>query len=133
MGSFEVKRSASIAAPPEKVHGLIDEFREWRTWPPWEEIDPNLERTYGGSERAVGAAYSWKGSRKAGEGAMEITASTPEQIDVGLRFIKPFKAKTGSSSRSRPRDQVARLMRLAGIHGGRAGARGWPRASRRTR
>jgi hypothetical protein len=53
----------------------------------------------------------------AGEGAREITASTPEQIDVVLRFIKPFKAKTGSSSRSRPRDQVARLMRLAGIHG----------------
>lgn len=91
MGSFEVTRSATIAADPARVHALIDDFREWRKWSPWEEVDPDLDRTYGGADKGVGATYFWKGNRKAGEGAMEITGSTPEQVEVGLRFIKPFK------------------------------------------
>lgn len=91
MGSFEVTRSATIAADPARVHALIDDFREWLKWSPWEEVDPNLERTYSGAEKGVGAKYAWKGNRKAGVGSMEITESTPEEIDIALRFIKPFK------------------------------------------
>lgn len=93
MSSFEVSRSTSIDAPPERIHGLVNDFREWRKWSPWEDLDPNLERTYGGADAGVGATYAWKGNRKAGQGAMEITGSTPRQVDVALSFVKPFKAE----------------------------------------
>jgi uncharacterized protein YndB with AHSA1/START domain len=92
MGDFEVVRSTTIAASPERVHGLIDDFRFWRAWSPWEEVDPNLKRDYSGPESGVGAKYAWEGNRKAGKGGMEITSSTPERIELRLTFEKPWKA-----------------------------------------
>ena len=93
MGSYEVARSTSIVAEPQQVHALLDDLREWRRWSPWEDVDPDLDRTYGGPGSGVGATYAWKGNRKAGQGRMEITGSTPERVDVALAFVKPFKAE----------------------------------------
>jgi uncharacterized protein YndB with AHSA1/START domain len=92
MGDFEVVRRTTIAAPPERVHGLIDDFHAWRQWSPWEDVDPALRREYGGAESGVGARYAWEGNRKAGKGNMEIVGSTPERVDVRLSFEKPWKA-----------------------------------------
>jgi uncharacterized protein YndB with AHSA1/START domain len=92
MGEFEVVRSTTITAPPERVHALIDDFHEWRKWSPWEEVDPELERNYSGAESGAGAKYAWEGNRKAGKGNMEILSSTPQQVDIKLVFEKPFKA-----------------------------------------
>jgi hypothetical protein len=92
MGDFEVVRGTTIAAPRERVHGLIDDFHAWREWSPWEDVDPNLKRDYSGAESGAGAMYAWEGNRKAGKGSMEILSSTPEQTEVRLVFEKPWKA-----------------------------------------
>jgi uncharacterized protein YndB with AHSA1/START domain len=92
MADFEVVRTTTISAPPERVHGLIDDFRAWRSWSPWEELDPNLKRDYSGAESGAGAKYAWEGNRKAGKGNMEIVSSTPERIELRLVFEKPWKA-----------------------------------------
>lgn len=92
MTAFEVVRAATIAADPARVHALVNDFHEWPQWSPWEDIDPAMERSYTGAERGVGAHYAWSGNRKAGEGTMEITSSSPEEICVALEFRKPFKA-----------------------------------------
>jgi Polyketide cyclase / dehydrase and lipid transport len=92
MGSFEVSRSATISAEPATIHALINDFHEWTKWSPWEDVDPDLQRTYTGPDAGVGAAYAWSGNRKAGQGSMTITSSTPEQVAVQLSFLKPWKA-----------------------------------------
>jgi uncharacterized protein YndB with AHSA1/START domain len=92
MADFEVVRSTTIAAPAQRVHGLIDDFRAWRGWSPWEDVDPELRRDYSGAESGVGARYAWEGKRRAGKGNMEITGSTPERIDLRLSFEKPWQA-----------------------------------------
>jgi hypothetical protein len=92
VADFEVVRSTTIAASPERVHGLIDDFHAWRAWSPWEDVDPSLERNYYGADSGVGAKYAWEGNRKAGKGSMEIVSSTPERIDLRLVFEKPWKA-----------------------------------------
>lgn len=46
--SFRIERTASIKAPPEKIFAQINELKAWTEWSPWEKIDPNLKRTYGG-------------------------------------------------------------------------------------
>jgi hypothetical protein len=92
MGDFEVVRSTTIAAAPERVHGLIDDFHAWRDWSPWEDLDPDLSREYSGSQSGVGARYAWEGNRKAGKGDMEIVSSTPERVELRLTFEKPWKA-----------------------------------------
>lgn len=92
MSTYEVNRSTTIDADPARVHALVNDFHEWRKWSPWEDLDPNLERTYSGPDAGVGAHYAWSGNRKAGEGSMVITAVTPLEIDVKLDFLKPFSA-----------------------------------------
>jgi hypothetical protein len=92
MGDFEVTRSETIAAPRERIHGLIDDFHKWRSWSPWEDVDPNLQREYSGADTGVGSRYAWEGNRKAGKGNMEIVQSTPERVEVRLEFEKPWKA-----------------------------------------
>jgi uncharacterized protein YndB with AHSA1/START domain len=93
--TYTVERDARIGAPPEQVYEQLADFHNWTNWSPWEELDPDLERTYSGAERAVGAVYEWSGNRKAGAGRMEITAvDAPNRVDVALQFLKPFKSSS---------------------------------------
>lgn len=92
MSTYEVVRSTTIDADPARVHALVIDFHEWRAWSPWEDLDPDLQRTYSGPDSGVGAHYAWSGNRKAGEGSMVITSATPLEVDVKLDFLKPFSA-----------------------------------------
>jgi len=87
-----MSRATHIDAPPERVLPLLEDFREWQQWSPWEGLDPDLKRTFTGPEKGVGSHYHWSGNKKAGEGTMEIIRSSPGGVDVDLRFLKPFKA-----------------------------------------
>jgi hypothetical protein len=91
MGTFEVSRSTGISASADAIHALIEDFHQWRTWSPWEDLDPALQRSYSGPDKGVGATYAWKGNRKAGQGSMVITGSTADQVDIEIAFVKPFR------------------------------------------
>jgi hypothetical protein len=92
VSAFTVSRSTTIAAAPATVRALVADFRSWRAWSPWEDLDPGLTRTYTGAESGVGARYAWVGNRKAGAGSMEIVAATPESLRIALEFLKPWRA-----------------------------------------
>jgi hypothetical protein len=84
----------TINAPPQVVYDRISNFRRWPEWSPWEELDPNMRRTYEGNDGAVGSGYAWQGNRKAGAGAMTITAlDAPKSASIDLSFLKPFKSQ----------------------------------------
>jgi hypothetical protein len=94
--TFRIERSVHIAAPMLQVAEQIVDFRAWKTWSPWENIDPSLQRTFSGADTGVGAVYEWDSKGKAGAGRMEITEmrAGPELglISIKLDFLKPFKA-----------------------------------------
>jgi hypothetical protein len=90
--TFHVSRETTVAAPPERLHALINDFHEWQKWSPWEGLDPAMDRAYAGPASGVGATYAWKGNRQAGEGRMEIIESEPQHIGVDLLFAAPMKA-----------------------------------------
>jgi Polyketide cyclase / dehydrase and lipid transport len=92
MGSYSVERSVIVKAPASRVHGLVDDFHGWTSRSPWEDLDPELERTYSGPGQGIGAHYAWSGNKKAGAGSMEITRSSAEEIVIALAFLKPFKS-----------------------------------------
>jgi uncharacterized protein YndB with AHSA1/START domain len=92
VSAFEIVRSTHIDADPGRVHDLVNDFRQWPGWSPWEGLDPALQREYDGPPDGVGSTYSWTGNRKAGAGSMRITESTPERIGIQLSFLKPWKA-----------------------------------------
>lgn len=96
MPEFSLSRSIHVDAAPSRVHALVDDFRQWQAWSPWEDVDPALRRTYSGPGRGVGSRYEWSGNNKAGRGSMEITDSDPTKVVLDLRFLKPFKARYGN-------------------------------------
>jgi hypothetical protein len=89
--SFQVQRSASLQAPPEKVIGLIDDFHNWGSWSPWEKLDPAMKKTYSGAGAGAGSVYAWEGNSKVGAGRMEILDVTPAKVTIKLDFIRPFE------------------------------------------
>ncbi len=96
--TYAVERSVAIDAPPERVYEQIADFRNWTNWSPWEGLDPELKRTYAGTESGTGAVYGWSGNRKAGQGRMEIIdAREPSRVDIDLLFEKPWKARNETS------------------------------------
>jgi hypothetical protein len=93
MSTYSVTRSSVIPAPAKDVFPLVNSFREWPKWSPWETVDPDMQRTYSGAESGVGAKYAWSGNLKAGAGNMEIVESQePDVIRIRLEFTKPFAA-----------------------------------------
>jgi uncharacterized protein YndB with AHSA1/START domain len=91
--SFRVERSAVIQAPPERIYALIEDFHRWVAWSPWEGRDPDLRRSFAGTERGKGAVYAWEGNKQVGSGRMEIIdATTPSKLVIKLDFLKPFEA-----------------------------------------
>ncbi|WP_044870510.1 SRPBCC family protein [Pseudomonas sp. LFM046] len=90
---FRIERTAHIAAPPDKVFPLINDFHQWTAWSPWEKIDPALKREYSGPAQGVGSTYAWKGNNEVGTGSMEITKSEPaSKVEIKLDFQMPFEA-----------------------------------------
>ena len=90
--AFTVQRRITINAPREKIFALIDDFRCWTSWSPWEKKNPAMKRTYGGAATGRGATYAWEGNRNVGSGRMEIVdASTPSHLSIKLDFLKPFE------------------------------------------
>jgi hypothetical protein len=89
---FRVQRSATIKAPPEKLHAQLVDFKGWEAWSPWEKMDPQMKRSFGGAAKGKGATYAWQGDGKVGEGRMEITDVSPSRVALDLDFVKPFEA-----------------------------------------
>ncbi len=94
--SYEVRRSVTVDAPAERTHELVRDFHLWPQWSPWEDLDADLERTYGGAPDGAGATYAWSGNRKAGRGHMEILEETPGSVTVEVTFEKPFRSRSTS-------------------------------------
>ena len=92
-GTFRVARSAHLKAPADRVLALLQDFREWAKWSPWEKLDPNLTRTMSGATAGKGAIYQWSGNKKVGQGRMEILRVTSSQVDIDLEFMAPWKAR----------------------------------------
>jgi uncharacterized protein YndB with AHSA1/START domain len=91
--TFRVERVTSINAPPDRIFPFINDFHKWGAWSPYEKKDPEMKRTYGGTDSGKGAVYAWAGDKNVGHGRMEIVDSAPpSKIVLKLDFVKPFEA-----------------------------------------
>ncbi|MGE0609287.1 MAG: SRPBCC family protein [Pirellulales bacterium] len=90
---FRIARDTIVAAPAEAAFSRVNDFHNWPAWSPWENIDPDLKRTYDGPTAGKGASYAWSGNSDVGEGKMTILESRPDElIRIDLQFIRPFAA-----------------------------------------
>lgn len=90
---FHVERAIDIQAPPEKIFGLINDFRQWDAWTPYNK-DPAMKKTYSANTSGKGAHYAWEGNKEVGQGEITITDATPpREIEMELHMIKPFEGR----------------------------------------
>jgi hypothetical protein len=115
-GTFSVMREIDIKAPPETIFPLINDFRRWGAWSPWETKDPAMQRSFNGAANGKGAVYGWEGNRNVGSGRMEIIeAAVPTRIVIKLDFFKPFEGHNTAEFTMRPQGDTTHITWL--MHG----------------
>lgn len=71
-----------VAAPVAEVYPLVEDLQRWREWSAWNrDAHAEVERTYSGAERGVGARFEWTSEDTAGSGRLEIRAVGPNSIE----------------------------------------------------
>lgn len=92
---MHVTRSATMAAPPSAVFGVVNDFRRWNDWSPWAKLDPEMKVTLEGPPTGVGAVYKWNGNNDVGEGSTTLVESVPDQkVGMKLAFVRPFPGES---------------------------------------
>ena len=98
---FNVARSVTINASPEKIYPLIANTREWKNWTAWNRRDPNMKIDYAGPESGLGAKWSWE-SKTEGSGEMEFTQAEPNKL-LGYRLtFKDFNSTSTGTLKLEP-------------------------------
>jgi len=92
--TFRVQRSTGIDAPAERIFPLIANLKSMNMWNPFVEPDPAIKIAYSGPQAGKGAAHSWSGNGKVGEGRIEVTDAAPcSRVAMRLEMLKPMKAR----------------------------------------
>jgi len=90
--TFSVRRTASIKAPAEKIHPLINDLRRFNTWNPYDKKDPNIKGSYRGPLSGPGAGYDFEGNKDVGKGSIQIVDSaSPTKVTMKLDMLEPFE------------------------------------------
>jgi carbon monoxide dehydrogenase subunit G len=124
--TYTVERTQHVDAPPEAVRERLVDLRRWAAWSPWEDLDPDLRRTYGDAGSGVGAWYEWEGNRKAGKGRMEIIDVDAATVRIDLQFLKPFRSHSNTVFEVHPEGEGSLVTwRLVGPNTGMTKVMGW--------
>lgn len=92
--SFSLVRSTVVQATAETVHGLLIDFKQWKLWSPWEQIDPAARTKVYGEPSGVGAQYSWRGNKRVGMGRMMVVSDEFSVVEVKQRLELPVPQKS---------------------------------------
>jgi len=83
--SYNVMRTRTVNAPAAVIFNNINDFKNWETWSPWVEKEPDLQISYPEQTSGVGGSYSWVG--KEGAGNMKTLDVSPyDSISQEMQF-----------------------------------------------
>jgi hypothetical protein len=89
---YAVKREIAIRKPRAEVFNYLKHLKNQNNYNKWVQMDPGMKKEYKGTDGSVGFVYAWEGE-KAGKGEQEIKRILEgDQMDLELRFVKPFKS-----------------------------------------
>ena len=86
-----VKSEIIINVSKQKVYDFLKFLKNQDKFNKWAKADPDRNWEYKGEDGTIGFIISWKGNKKAGEGAKEIMNLTEgKRIETQIRFVKPM-------------------------------------------
>jgi uncharacterized protein YndB with AHSA1/START domain len=91
---YAVEKEIIINKPKAEVFEYIKYLKNQDNFSKWNQIDPNMKKTYRGTDGTIGFVSHWESeNEEVGWGEQEIKKiKEGERIDFELRFIKPFEA-----------------------------------------
>jgi uncharacterized protein YndB with AHSA1/START domain len=108
--TFRVARSVTIQAPAERIFPLINDYRQWPSWSPYETKDPQMQRAYGEKTSGKGATYAWEGDSNVGAGNMSIAdAVPPSKVLIRLNMVRPIEAHNDVAFTLEPQGDATRV------------------------
>jgi hypothetical protein len=106
---FQVQRSLSIRAAPDKIFPLINDLHAFNTWNPFDKKDPDIKGSYSGPASGTGAIYAFE-SGIAGTGSLEILgAAAPSKVTMRLLMTKPIAADNRVTFTIEPTNDATRV------------------------
>jgi len=79
---YSVSKRVEINANTSTIKTLVADFNQWRTWSPWQQVDPTIEFVVNEPGAGVGAHQSWVG--KWGYGEMTITSLSDDKMSFNI-------------------------------------------------
>lgn len=91
---YAVLREVVINKPQAEVFDYVRYLKNQDNYSKWARMDPNMTKTYTGTDGAVGFVSAWDSKNEdVGKGEQEIKKITDgTRIDYELRFIKPMES-----------------------------------------
>lgn len=91
---YSVEREITVNKPKQEVFDYIKSLKNQEKFSKWASMDPDMERTYSGTDGTVGFVAGWSSDNPdVGIGEQEIISiKDGERIDFELRFKEPFEA-----------------------------------------
>lgn len=92
--NFAVERTITVNKPLPETYDFLTSLQNQDQWSKWTQLDPNMKKTYVGTDKTVGFISQWQSNHKqVGEGEQEIKKLVPNQrIENEIRFMKPMKS-----------------------------------------
>lgn len=97
--TYTVSVSETINRPKQVVYDYVRVLDNQKEYSVWVMQDTLLNPAIIGTDGTVGAIQRWNSkNEEVGEGEQEITALTPDRMDVDLRFKRPFEGEAKAAN-----------------------------------
>ncbi|GAB4343736.1 MAG: hypothetical protein Kow0037_32060 [Calditrichia bacterium] len=92
---YVVIRDITINQPDSLVFDYLKYLKNQDNFTTWSKMDPNVEKSFRGTDGTVGAVAGWKSENPdVGSGEQEIIKiEEGKRIDYELRFFEPWESK----------------------------------------
>jgi hypothetical protein len=92
--SYSVKRDVIINRPKEEVFAFVKQLKNQDLYSVWQQMDPNMEKSFSGIDGTIGFTSSWKSkNREVGSGSQTILRLTEgDSMVCQIAFKEPFES-----------------------------------------
>ncbi|GLB53752.1 potassium-transporting ATPase subunit F [Neptunitalea chrysea] len=93
--TYNVSRSVIVERPAAEVYNFLKYLKNQDSWSPWNKKDPNMKKTFTGTDGEIGFISAWEGNKDVGAGEQELTNFVEGSfVQSKLRFFKPWKSES---------------------------------------
>ncbi|MGC4232253.1 MAG: SRPBCC family protein [Niabella sp.] len=102
---FAITKEIVINKPVAEVFNYVKYIKNQDNYSVWNQADPNMKKSYSGTDGTPGFVYAWEGNKDVGKGEQEIKGiEENKRVDIELRFKEPMEVNNQSAIITTPVD-----------------------------